>query len=57
MHAIFESPAKLIERREQLSKTMEYLREERCGLEQMLGGWIQLLIGGESVLSKSGGLV
>ena len=35
MHATFESdPAKLIERRKQILKTLEYLREERCGLEQ-----------------------
>jgi hypothetical protein len=35
MHAISEvDPAKLLERREQILRTVEYLREERCGLEQ-----------------------
>jgi hypothetical protein len=35
MHAICEiDAAKLIERREQILKTVEYLTGERCGLEQ-----------------------
>jgi hypothetical protein len=35
MHVISESdPGKLIERQEQILKTVEYLRDERFGLEQ-----------------------